>query len=185
MPPSSILPCLRISLHFYLFLKFPSFSFSLDRIDRILPYRTFLSVSLDMVMMTLPIVIIHFAYSKAYKVVTSGEFGTSIFADTSASKILWYSRITFICLFPKVITDILILYDLFMQKDSNSFVIVFLNYDLKKIFYSVWALLNLWVDWSVMRVYRERAISLVEWRNSKAMSVNPFEDDLERTFDGM
>ena len=138
-----------------------------------------------MIMMTLPIVIIHIAYSKAYKLVTNGEFGTSIFADTSASKILWYSRITFICLFPKVITDILILYDLYMEKGSNGVVTLFLNYNLKKVFYSVWALLNLWVDWSVMRVYRERAISLVEWRNSKAISLNPYEDDLERSFDGM
>jgi len=117
-----------------------------------------------------PIVLIWVYYFKAYQIIISGMVGSSIYTNTSASKILWYARITLICHSPKIITDILLLIDLTRGKEGDGLSKFFVVYELKKVFYSIWALLNLWVDWSVMRVYRERAITRLSLDGERSMS---------------
>jgi len=121
-------------------------------------------------MTAVPIILISIYYSKAYQIIVSGLVGSSIYTNTSASKIVWYARITLICHSPKIITDILLIIDLIRGKDGDGLSKFFVAYELKKVFYSIWALLNLWVDWSVMRVYRERAITRRSLENERSMS---------------
>ena len=67
---------------------------------------------------------------------------------------------------PNVLNDILEIVVISTGKEPNSYIQFYFDCELKKLFYSVWALLNLWVDWSVLRVCRERAITRISWRNS-------------------
>jgi len=121
-------------------------------------------------MTAMPIIVIYVYYSRAYEIIISGRLGSSVFANASASKILWYARITLICHFPKIIMDILLIIDLMRGKDGDGWSKFFIGDELKKVFDSVWALLNLWVDYSVMGAHRERAITRFSLENERSMS---------------
>jgi len=123
----------------------------------------------DLVMSVVQLIIIYTSYTKAYELITSWKLGLSLYANTSASKMLWYARITIICHAPNIITDVLVL--IRMVFGTKNFMPWFFEYNPTRIFYCSWALLNFWVDWSVMRVYRERAVTRISHRMSKALSI--------------
>jgi len=153
-------------------------------IDRRLQDKSYLAYFLDIIVSTVPLATLYTCYFKAYRLIISGKLGLSIYTNTSALKILWYSRIALICHAPNVINDFLNIAGMIRGETPNAMNdivemakgetpdgwIQFLIYcDLKKLFYSVWGLLNLWVDWYVLRVHRSRADCLLSSR-SRAMT---------------
>jgi len=130
------------------------------------------------------VAIIYINYSKAYQLIVSGKLGKSIYTDTSASKIMWYSRITLICHAPNVISDILVIIQMISGGSPSKFLELYWEYNPTRVLFSSWALLNLWVDWSVIRVYRERAVTKISFRTSRGVSNYTEMDAVELCFDG-
>jgi len=130
------------------------------------------------------VALIYINYSKAYRLIVSWKLQSSLYAETSASKILWYSRITLICHAPNVISDIFVIIQMISGGGPSELLELYWEYNPTRVLFSSWALLNLWVDWSVMRVYRERAVTKISYRTSKCMSVYTEMDAVELCFDG-
>jgi len=130
--------------------------------------------AVDGIMAAVSLALIYINYSKAYKLIVSWQLQTALYAETSASKILWYSRTTLVCHAPNVISDIFVIIQMMSGGGGalSDILDFYWDYNPTRVLFSCWALLNLWVDWKVMRVYRERAVTKISFRASKCMSVH-------------
>jgi len=95
----------------------------------------------DVVATIFPVIIVSFCYFKAYKFLKAQMLSTSyVISSKSPRKMLIYSFIPIICLCPDVFAEIAYMYHL-----HNSTILMLVTDILRR----SWALVNLWMDWSL------------------------------------